>query len=65
MSAPPSKKQPLLTLRAAVVALGALIVGTIAGGLTYFGTRDAAGALLATGGTFAASVLWLDRIVAQ
>jgi len=57
-------KKGLLTLRAALVLSCALIVGTLAGGLTYLGTRELAKAVLAGGGAFAVSVIWFDKIIA-
>lgn len=57
-------KQPLLPLRTAVVLLCALIVSAVVGGLTYLGSRQLAGAILAGGTAFAGAVIWLDKIIA-
>lgn len=57
-------KQPLLPLRTAVVLLCALIVSTVVGGLTYLGSKELAGAILAGGAAFAGAVIWLDKIIA-
>jgi hypothetical protein len=64
MPSPKSNKQPLLTLRTAVVLLCALIVGAAAGGLTYLGTKELTSAVLAGGTAFAGAVIWLDKIIA-
>ncbi|MCX5379856.1 hypothetical protein [Streptomyces sp. NBC_00091] len=37
MTTPPDTDPPLLTLHAAVVLLGALLTGFVAGGLSYLG----------------------------
>ena len=52
MPSPTPDKQPLLSLRTAVVLLTALVVGATAGGLTYLGTKQLAGAVLAGGTAF-------------
>ena len=57
-------KKGLLTLRAALVLFCALFIGALAGGLTYFGTREPAKAVLAGGGAFAGAVIWFDKIIA-
>ncbi|MBB3753622.1 hypothetical protein FHT44_006144 [Mycolicibacterium sp. BK634] len=65
MSSPKSNKsQALLTLRSAVVLLCALIIGIVAGVLTYLSTRGVAGALLAAGTAFGGAVLWFNKIIA-
>lgn len=60
----PGKKQPILSLRAAVLVLGAAIVGAAAGALTYLSSRSPAGAVLTGVGSFGAALLWFDHIVA-
>lgn len=57
-------KQPLLTLRTAVVLFCALIVGATVGGLTYLGSREIVGGILAGGTAFAGAVIWLDNVIA-
>jgi hypothetical protein len=64
MPSPKPNKQPLLTLRATVVMLCALLIGAAAGALTYLGTQELAGAVLAGVSAFAGAVVWLDKIVA-
>lgn len=64
MPSPTPDKQPLLSLRTAVVLLTALVVGATAGGLTYLGTKQLAGAVLAGGTAFGGAVIWLDKIIA-
>ncbi|MBI5341373.1 MAG: hypothetical protein HZB45_27135 [Mycolicibacterium rufum] len=63
MSTPPTKT-PLLTLRAFVLILVSLLVAAIAGFLTYLGSREIVGAVLAGGGAFAATLKLLDTLVA-
>jgi hypothetical protein len=58
------KKQPILSLRAAVLVLGAVIVGTAAGALTYVSGRSLPSAVFTGSGVFAATLVWLDHIVA-
>lgn len=58
-------KQPLLSLRSAVVLLFAVLIGGVAGGLTYFsGSRNVATAVIAGITAFAAAVIWLDTVIA-
>lgn len=65
VSAPkPGKKQPILSLRSAVLVLGAVIVGAAAGALTFTSSRSLASAVFAGAAAFAAALLWLDHIVA-
>jgi hypothetical protein len=61
---PGPKSNKLMSLRAAVVLLLALIVGVAVGALTYFGAKELPGAVLAGGGAFAAAVVWFDKIIA-
>lgn len=65
MSSPkPGKKQPVLSLRATVLILGAVIVGGGAVALTYLCSRSLASAVFVGAGAFGAAVLWFDHIVA-
>lgn len=60
----PGKKQPILSLRSAVLVLGAVIVGAGAGVLTFISSRSVASAVFVGAAAFAAALLWLDRVVA-
>jgi hypothetical protein len=59
----PGKKQPILSLRAAVLVLSAVIVGAAASALTYLSSRSLASAVFTGAGAFAAALLWFDHIV--
>lgn len=58
------KKQPILSLRSAVLVLGAVLVGAGAGALTFMSNRSLASAVFVGAAAFAAALLWFDRIVA-
>lgn len=64
MSTPKKTDTRLLTLRSAVVLLFAVIIGAIAGGLTFLTTKSAPAAVLVGGGAFGSSALWLDKLIA-
>ncbi|MCX8559240.1 hypothetical protein OS121_29780 [Mycolicibacterium mucogenicum] len=53
----------LLPLRAAVVLLFAVIIGAIAGGLTYLTAKQAPAAVLFGLGAFGGAVFWLDKLI--
>lgn len=58
-------KDPLLSLRSAVVLLLAMLIGTAAGGLFYLSSgHNMAMASIAAGATFAGAVNWLDTVIA-
>jgi hypothetical protein len=61
---PKPRSNKLLPLRTAVILLCALLIGTTAGALTYFGAKNLTSATLAGGSAFAGAVLWLDKIIA-
>ena len=54
MPSPPP--DPLLTVRAVVVLMLSLIVGLLAGGLSYLAAHDVPTALLVAGGAFGGTV---------
>ncbi|MEU7601807.1 hypothetical protein AB0B78_09310 [Streptomyces sp. NPDC040724] len=60
---PPSAEPPLLTLHAAVVLLGALLVGLVAGGLSHLGGVPPALAVLAGLGAAGGAVPVLRTLI--
>jgi hypothetical protein len=58
-------KKPLLSVRAALIMVCALVVGATAAVLTYFGTKQPTNALLTGGASFAGAVIWFDKIIAS
>ncbi|MEU6964993.1 hypothetical protein ACFYWU_33885 [Streptomyces chrestomyceticus] len=61
--APASQHQPLLGLRTALILAIAVAAAAAAGVLTYRAEHSTAAALLAGGGTFAGTVLFLNTII--
>jgi hypothetical protein len=55
----------LLTVRAALVLLGALSIGVVAGALSYLAQPNVASACLVGGGAVAAAVLLLNTVVGR
>lgn len=53
----------LLTVRATVIILVAVLIGAGAGGLTYLSSRDPAAAVLAGGAAFGASLIALNKVI--
>ena len=60
---PAHNDESLLPLRAAVVLLFAIIIGAIAGGLTFLAAKSAPPAIIAGGSAFGAAVIWLDKLI--
>ena len=56
-------RRPLLTLRAAVILLSALIAGAVAGVLAYLATHNPAAAVLAGGSAFVGAIKLLDTLI--
>lgn len=56
---------PLLTLRAALILLAALVIGAAAGVLAYLAGTRPAEAVLTGGGTFGAVVALLNTIIGR
>lgn len=63
MTTPPP--DPLLSVRAALVFLGALTIGVVAGVLSYLAQRDVASACLVGGGAVAAAIVLLNSMVGR
>lgn len=63
MSSSPAK--PLLTTRAAVVLLLALVAGLVAGGLSYLSEPSLPSAVLVGGGAMGGSLVLFHKIVGQ
>lgn len=51
----------MLTLRAAVIFMSALVISTSTGILTWLASHQPATAVIAGGGTFAAAVTFLNK----
>ncbi len=54
---------PLLTVRASVVLLLALVVGVLAGGLAYLAQRSVPAAVLVGGGAAGAALLLFHTVI--
>ena len=67
MAAPSQGPAPshLLTVRAALVFLGASVVGVIAGALSYIAQGEVASACLVGGGAIAAAVILLNSMIGR
>ncbi len=63
MSTPPSG--PLLTVRATVVLLAAIMVGLVAGGLGYLAHHDVATGFLIGGGTVGGALVLFHTLVGR
>jgi hypothetical protein len=61
----PQPPGPLLTIRAAVVLLFALIVGLLAGGLSYLTNHSVPSAMLLGGGAAGSALLLFHTIIGQ
>jgi len=62
---PPSTPGPLLTVRAALVLLLALVVGVLAGGLSYLTDHSVSGAALWGGGAAGGALLLFHTIIGR
>ncbi|MFD7907059.1 hypothetical protein ACFV4G_33075 [Kitasatospora sp. NPDC059747] len=60
-----SETEPLLTVRTAIILLTAAVIGLVAGGLTYLGTRSTPGAALAGLTAAGASVVGLHQLIGR
>lgn len=60
----PKPNKPILTLRATVLLLCALLIAAAAGALTYLSARQVPTAVIVGGSAFAAALMWLNKIVA-
>ncbi|MFC7529768.1 hypothetical protein [Actinoplanes sp. GCM10030250] len=60
----PSSPGPLLTVRAAVVLLLALVIGILAGALSYLADRSVPSAALWGGGAAGAALMTFHTIIA-
>jgi hypothetical protein len=56
---------PLLTVRAAVILLLALLLGTVAAVLAYLAYHSAPGAILTGGGATGAAVLLFNTVIGR
>lgn len=56
---------PLLTVRAAVILLLALLTGTIAGVLAYLANHSAPGAVLTGGGAAGGAILLFNTMIGR
>lgn len=63
MSTPPPS--PLLTVRAAVVLLTAIVVGLVAGALGYLAHHDVATGVLIGGGALGAALLLFHSLLGR
>jgi hypothetical protein len=54
----------LLTIRAAVVLLLALLIGVLAGWLAYLKSQSVPGAMLVGGGAAAGAVIFFNQLIA-
>ena len=61
----PTPPAPLLTVRAAVVLLTALIVGVLAGGLAYLVDHSVPAAVLWGGGAAGGAVLLFHTVIGR
>ena len=62
---PESEPTPLLTVRATVILLLAVLVGITAGVLTYLAQRSVPGAVLAGGGATGAAIALFNTIIGR
>jgi hypothetical protein len=60
---PPDERGPLLTQRAAVIFITALVIGATAGVLGYLAGARLAEAVLTGGGAFGATVALLNNLI--
>ncbi|OHV27825.1 MULTISPECIES: hypothetical protein [Pseudofrankia] len=60
---PPSQPGPLLTVRAALVMLLALVVGVLAGGLSYLADPSLPSAILVGGGAAGGGLLLFHAVI--
>jgi hypothetical protein len=56
---------PLLTVRAAVVLLMAMVAGLVAGALSYLATRSVPAAMLTAGGAAGAAMMLFHTLVGR
>ncbi len=61
----PSPPDPLLTVRAAVVLLLALVVGLLAGGLSYLMGHSLPSAVLSGGGAAGAGLMLFHSVIGR
>ena len=59
----PPTPSPLLTVRAAVVLLLALVVGLLAGGLAYLADHSLPAAVLVAGGAAGGALLLFHKVI--
>lgn len=59
-----ASRQPLLTVREALILSAGLAIGVAAGVLTYFAVHNLALAVLAGGPAFAGAIKFLDAVIA-
>lgn len=62
---PRPSPDPLLTVRATVILLLALIVGAAAGGLTYLAHRSLPGAVLVGGSATGGAILLFNTMIGR
>jgi hypothetical protein len=62
-TSPSDERGPLLTLRAALILIAALVIGAVAGGLGYLAGARLAEAVLTGGGAFGAAVALLNTLI--
>lgn len=60
----PSSRRALLTVREALILSGGLVIGVIAGILTYFAAHNLAVSVLAGGPACAGAIKFLDAVIA-
>jgi hypothetical protein len=64
LPAPPSRRA-LLTVREALILSGGLVIGVVAGVLTYFAVHNLALSVLASGPACAGAIKFLDAVIAN
>ena len=62
---PPSSSGPLLTVRAALILLLALVVGVLAGGLSYLTDHSVPHAVLWGGGAAGGALLLFHTVIGR
>ena len=65
MSATPPPPSPLLSVRAAVVFFGALVIGLLAGTLSFLAAPNVPAAVLVGGGALAVALPLLHAVIGK
>ena len=60
---PKSESPMLLSVRTAVVLLTAVLIGAVAAGITYVGTKQPAQAAIAGLNAFAGATVWVNTVI--